>query len=295
MKKPAILTFYCDWDRCPDNMLGSCFAEFRDNGAENLVFSSVWMSRVLREPSFFGFLKNVARGKIRFMEMHSVYGESYDLASMVTARREGLIRDHIRSMQYAADLGCRTYTVHVGAYDSVVDHVPNEVLRPLAVESLEKLLPAAEKLGMIIAVENAFERSNTPEEVMYYVDHFRHPNIRCCFDCGHANIMDTFPGKGAYGHYMTDTVWSGRIEHCSDAFERMAPAMVTCHLHDNDGYSDQHMPPGMGCVDWELLAKKLRNDAPELLTIQTESGIFSKGVSIRDTVERFRRIFPELL
>lgn len=55
-------------------------------------------------------------------------------------------------MEYAADLGCRTYVMHIGAFDCYYKDTTLEEMRRLAVESLEKLIPAAEKLGIIIAI-----------------------------------------------------------------------------------------------------------------------------------------------
>ena len=129
---------------------------------------------------------------------------------------------------------------------------------------------------------------------MYYVNSVNHPNVGCCFDSGHALVMDTYPGKGAYDSYMTDEVWSGRVENFSEAFESMAPAMVTCHLHDNDGFSDQHLAPGDGIENWEVLAGKLLTLAPKLMSIQSEAMVFSRGLAVTDVVRRFRRIFPDL-
>ena len=74
----------------------------------------------------------------------------------------------------------------------------------------------------------------------------------------------------------------------------MAPAMVTFHLHDNDGFSDQHLPPGNGIENWEQLAGKLLTLAPKLMSIQSEAMVFCKGLAVTDAVRRFRRIFPDL-
>ncbi|MBR7130586.1 MAG: sugar phosphate isomerase/epimerase [Lentisphaeria bacterium] len=289
-----IFSFFCDWKKCPDELLASSFAEILDNGVSNFVFGEIWMERILQEPKFVATLRHLAGNRVKFHDMHAPYGECYDLACPGTGRRDELIKDHIRALAYASDFGCRTYTIHIGAYDSVFFHTPNEVIRPLALESLEKLVPWAEKYGVILAVENAFERSNTPDEVMYYVDYFDHPYVKCCFDSGHALIMDTYPGKGEYGDYMKNDVWSGKVENYTGAFEKMSPLMVTCHLHDNDGFSDQHKIPGDGIEKWDILAGKLLNNAPELLSIQTESVIWGYGISITKTISRFREIFPGL-
>ena len=291
MNNNLIFSHFCDWYRMKDEALPSCFALCRDLGMKQLVFIDPWIERILKEPKFVSFLRTSMRDRVEFFDMHAPYGECYDLAAMGKGRRDDMIQDHIRGLGYAADFGCRTYTVHIGAYDSVVYKVPNETLRPLALESLEKLLPYAEKYGVVIALENAFERSNTPDEVMFYVEHFNHPNLGCCFDSGHANVMKSGKNK-VYGNYMKNVAWWGEVENYDGAFERMAPAMVTCHLHDNDGLSDQHLVPEAGTENWELLAENLLTKAPKLISIQSEASIISQGHSLVEVRDLFRKYFP---
>ncbi|MBR2345203.1 MAG: sugar phosphate isomerase/epimerase [Lentisphaeria bacterium] len=294
--KNLVFSHFFPLEYVSDNMLPSIFAEFRDNGVKNLVFTDCMIKRILKDPAYFGLLKRICFNTgIKLVEMHSPFGECYDLACSTAARRPGMIQDHITSMRYAAECGSRTYTIHIGAHDNVYLKVPNEVVRPLALAALEQLIPEAEKLGIVIAVENAFERCNNPDEVMYYVEAVDHPNVGCCFDSGHANIMEDFPGKRQeqYGPHMHN-VWLGDVVQFANAFERMAPRMATCHLHDNDGFSDQHLLPGQGRSDWKVLADKLLNHAPQLLSIQSEVNVISAGCSIRKLCDTFREIFPGL-
>lgn len=289
-----VFSHFFDWQAIPDALFRSCLNEIYEAGVRNLVFADSWIIRILHEPQDMGMFRHLLQNKFITNDMHAPYGECYDLACADRGRREDMIRDHQRAMGYASDFGCRTYTLHIGAYDSVFFHKPNEEIRPLALDALEKLIPSAEKYGLVIAVENAFERSNTPEEVMYYVNAVDHPNVGCCFDSGHALVMDSYPGKGEYGSYMRDQVWSGKVENFSGALEVMAPAVVTCHLHDNDGFSDQHMPPGIGIEKWDALAEKLLTQAPRLISLQSEAVIFKNGYAPSDVIRRYRKIFPGL-
>lgn len=290
-------SYYFDWHHCPDQLLNSEFAQCRDLGIKKLVFVDKWIERLLQEPKFAAVLKLAAQsGNISFGDMHAPFGECFDLAAAGCERRNDMIKDHIRALGYASDFGCRTYTIHIGAFDSVFFATPNDDIRKLAVDSLEKLIPYAEKYDIAIAVENAFECSNTPHEVMYYVNYFNHRLVGCCFDNGHANIMAATPGKdrNLYSSYMRNTVWGGEVELCDNAFELMAPRIFTCHLHDNNGYSDQHSVPGNGNVNWEELAEKLLNHAPQLISLQTEAKVFAEGLSFSEIVKRYRKYFPVL-
>lgn len=282
---------YYSWKIVPDEMIPGIFAEFRDNGVEHLVFSSIWSIRMLSEPGFYPSLMLMARrAGIKLGAVHAPWGAIYDLNCPDMGRRPALIEDHKTAMAYCADAGCRTYTVHVGAYHNVFMRTPLEVLRPLALDTLEKLLPTAEKYNLVIAVENAFELPNSAAEVVGLVKHFASPYIGCCYDSGHANMMMPFPGKdpACYPGYMNDS-WPDGVQETADTLKLMSPYIVTAHLHDNNGYGDEHKLPGMGRIDWPALMAELRA-CPRLLSLQAEAITVPHGHSVRGTVEAYRKV-----
>jgi len=71
------------------------------------------------------------------------------------------------------------------------DHepVPNDVCDTRAREAIGKLLPAAEKLGVSLNIENIFFNGYlmTPGEMLAFVDSFQSERVRVHFDTG--NIM----------------------------------------------------------------------------------------------------------
>ena len=195
---------------------------------------AIWATRLLREPSFFAPLMTMARkAGIRLGAVHAPWGAAFDLNCSDTARRKGLIEDHKTAMAYAADAGCRTYTIHVGAYSWVMEHVPMPRLRELALDTLDKLLPEAERFGLVIAVENSYEPPNSASEVVGLISKFDSPHIGCCFDTGHACLMSPFPGKerSKYFDEINDAWWEGLVE-TADSFEKMKPYIVTSHIHE---------------------------------------------------------------
>ena len=106
-----------------------------------------------------------------------------------------MIDGHKRALCYAAETGCRTYTIHIGAGQYNRFRTPVQTLREAALRTLDELVPHAEKLGVVIAVENSFEPPNTPDEVLFLLEHFNSPALGCCYDAGHANVMAPAPGK----------------------------------------------------------------------------------------------------
>jgi hexulose-6-phosphate isomerase len=69
------------------------------------------------------------------------------------------------------------------------DPVPNDVCDQRAREAVRQLLPQAERAGVFINIENIFANGFlfSPQEMVGFVDSFRHPNVKIHFDTG--NIM----------------------------------------------------------------------------------------------------------
>ena len=65
--------------------------------------------------------------------------------------------------------------------------------------------------------------------------------------------------------------------------------MVNCHLHDNNAVKDQHLPPGMGCVDWKNIVSLLKR-APRLKCIQSEVKIVNNNISFSKLSSLFNTI-----
>ncbi len=96
--------------------------------------------------------------------------------------------------QAAHDLGTKNLLVVPGAvhmpWREDHDPTPNDVCLARAKESVEKLLPQAEKLGVHMNMENIFFNGflMSPMEMVDFVDYFNSPYVKVHFDTG--NIME---------------------------------------------------------------------------------------------------------
>ena len=287
-------SYFFDWMALPDALCNNIFNEFKDNGVTNFVVTDTMLRAALVNPRVFTRFKRMSLiHNITFGDAHLPCGQPYDLCCAERARRKGMLEDQKRAMAYAAELGCKTCTVHMGAYESVYFKTPNDVLRPYVVESLGILLEEAKQLDIVLAIENSYERSNTPGEVLYYMSCFDTPHLGVCYDAGHACMMEDFPGKKREKYFAPmDHVWGDVVECYHDAIGDLLPHMVTCHLHDNDGYSDAHQMPGDGRIEWKELIAKIKT-APRLLTMQSEVLMIDNGYSVRRLVDTFNKLLAE--
>ncbi len=106
----------------------------------------------------------------------------------------------------------------------------------------------SKKLGMNVAVENLFEDRDVSlgrtrccselDEIFEIITRFNSPNVGCCWDFGH--------GQVAFGEKMTENL------------EKIAPLVISTHVHDCNYDMDIHVPPFMGIIDWDTSMKILK-------------------------------------
>jgi len=130
------------------------------------------------------------------------------------------------------------------------------------------ILEKAGDLGVRIALENAWEER--PEVLAHLIEILPAGAAMACLDTGHIN---------AFSHLTVRRWW-----------EVLGDRVIALHLHDNDGLSDDHLPPGAGIFDFPSLAALVRERQPvPLMTLEVEipraiegrrylEELFSRGV-----------------
>jgi sugar phosphate isomerase/epimerase len=176
---------------------------------------------------------------------------------------EGLI-------SYAAEVGASHVVYHAA---NLPDEPASEDARLGETRALAELASRAERLGVIIALENQAPvyplpdaLSFTPLTLRAMAKRISSPSVGLCLDLGHVNIV--------------------AARRRTDPLELIEPALdraVLFHLHDNlDARRgddsppeldplrlDLHLPPGRGSVPWQRLAPLLarKRGAPLILEV----------------------------
>jgi sugar phosphate isomerase/epimerase len=111
----------------------------------------------------------------------------------------------------------------------------------------EKAVEAAEKFGVILALEN----SVYAQYVHYLLSNIKSRSLGFCYDSGHESAYT--PTEDYLSHY-------GDI-------------LVAMHLHDNDGVNDNHFLPlhKNGVINWEDKISKLKKTKlfGEMITLES--------------------------
>ena len=271
----------------PDNVLRHTFAEFAANGVTNIAFSEGWCREILNNPSFIEQLKNYAADfGLTYSAAHGLWGPDYDIALADKDARKVLIEGHCKMLDILVEFGIKTYTVHPH-YDFDDEKRSDEQHRSNCIDTLEKMLSHAEKSGIVIAVENNFTPPCTAERIADLCSYFNSPWVGANYDTGHAHILDPSPVGKKFSDIDPLPHWKlYPQEFQQHQLETMLPYLVTCHIHDNDGLIDSHMPLGKGNIDWPYVMKTLAK-APRFIEYQSEISIVNAGRSVRTIVESF--------
>ena len=105
--------------------------------------------------------------------------------------------------------------------------------------------------------------------------------------------MEDAPGKDPMlvNPYIRTRLWHDRLVFDPEStLERLAPYVVTAHIHDNNGFADEHKMPGAGTIDWKSTVSRLLA-CPNLEFVQNEADWRRDGVSVPEVVSAFARLF----
>ncbi|MBM3701161.1 MAG: sugar phosphate isomerase/epimerase, partial [Actinobacteria bacterium] len=180
--------------------------------------------------------------------------------------------------------GGRFLVVHPGDFCQTEEE--RSIRLGFSINSLDEILPYAEKNGVCIAIENMPNSflGDSPEELLYIIGQVRKKisnkgAIGICFDSGHA--------------FLTKTIDIYLNKYLSD--------IIGMHIHDNFGdinmdyrYApdDKHLPPGKGCIDWASFIKKVKKSYKgafvfEIMPWQNSNNIISLLGDIKSFIKKF--------
>ena len=154
-----------------------------------------------------------------------------------------------KSIMLCQHLDCPYLVVHPFFF-GYNDQLDGKVEFDAKISGYSQLIPAAKQYGVTVCLENMFmayknkiyaASCQDPGEVNRYIDTLNEiAGQKCfafCYDSGHSNLIgrDVYTVIRSLGH---------RIE--------------CLHIHDNDGWEDQHLAPYMGRLDWNRFILGMR-------------------------------------
>ena len=162
---------------------------------------------------------------LRLLDLHGSAGVEKKWVSTTEYVRLAGVELVANRVEMTARLGGRVTIMHLPAEPTDADLA--EAYWDTIRRSLDALAPVCRGAGVRIAIENGHM-----DVVSRVLDESDPGLVGLCYDSGHGNAS----GVGL------------------DYLARLQDRLVSVHLHDNDGLSDQHKPMFTGTVDWERLA-----------------------------------------
>lgn len=219
---PVPVTYYFDFKRTNDLMRPYVMHEFASYGVRHLVLGECLLQLILGDRTMVKTLsQEMAAEGLSFLDSHAVFGPYLDLCCPEPdARAEMLLRLKLQ-LHIIAALGVKTVTIHTGN-ETHYPSWPLEVLFDFIKRSLDELLPLAEKLGLVICLENIWFQINTADRLLAIKREYPSDALGFCYDSGHANLMDkgrNFPGSKPF------TAWSPALPRFDDRFWKKCSPM----------------------------------------------------------------------
>jgi sugar phosphate isomerase/epimerase len=185
-------------------------------------------------------------------------------------------------LDYGAEIGAGIVVYHAR---DLIDEPESQDLQLAETRSLGRHAARAEKLGIVIALENLApfypgreHLSHTPMTLRSLVHRLSSPAVGLCLDLGHAHVVSDL-----------------RHSELGELIEPVLDCVAIFHVHDNLGARrgglsapevdplrlDLHLPPGRGTLPWaDLTAWLLAHKAPLMLEVHpphrgSPEGLFS--------------------
>lgn len=200
----------------------------------------------------------------------TVWGPPLSIASGDAAARTRAVDETLAALALARTVPYRHLVVHLGQPDAAPrPHGDNN--RDAVCRSIDTLREAAAAARVKLALELIPNRLSTAAALVRLLDDLDLRDAGVCLDFGHA-----FLGG--------DLV---------DAIETVSGALLTTHVHDNRGVTDDHLVPFEGRIDWNqalFACQKVGYDGVWTLEVANTSTPAAVLARAREACGRFRDI-----
>lgn len=214
--------------------------------------------------------------KMRVVSLHGPFGEGYDLSNPDREIRQRAVREIINTLNILDDLGGDKLVVHGGIRIKEGGNRKSYLFNMR--KSVEEILKVCDKKKKILALENMLPGivCDSADEVWEIVNSFTSVYIGICLDTGHAHI-------------------AGDLVQAAKKFQSR---LLTLHISDNSGTSDQHLLPGEGNINWSVFLSTLAQgsyDGPFIYELIKREDNISILKQARSIYEKFRTLFMKNL
>lgn len=177
--------------------------------------------------------------------VHLPFG-GIDIGSPFEHVREGAVKELKRSITTAVDLGATKAVFHAGTYVHPQIWTQESVEHSL-IDSIQELTAHAQQHGITLGMENV---PNPFVTVLDFPALFDATAVHATLDTGHARVNEVTAAE----LYQILEQHGNRFTHV--------------HLNDTRGASDDHLPVGMGSIDFRTMFESLPDHWTGSMTVE---------------------------
>jgi len=170
---------------------------------------------------------------------HAPFAPHIDISALNGSVREVAFGEIVRAAEAAAVLGAHYFVLHPGPEESLEVSAREERLQRMenTVGVLNRVASRCRSMGIRCVLENKLPHLlfGKTSDVLWILDALDTTDVGACLDTGHAFL-------------------SGEFEHL---VSKLMGHLKMLHIHDNRGRNDEHLAPGDGFIDWEMLLREL--------------------------------------
>ncbi|MCR4923213.1 MAG: sugar phosphate isomerase/epimerase [Lachnospiraceae bacterium] len=187
-----------------------------------------------------------------------------------------IVKKYIAHFRFASILGCGVVGTETGAcnreYKFEESNHSKEAL-DVFIENLKPVVEAAEKFGVIMAIEPVYKHIvYNPERARMVLDKINSPNLQIIFD-------------------PVNLLYKGNIDRQDDiineVFDLMVDDIAVIHMKDFEvnGEELKSIPAGQGGLNYKLLLEKIKKNKP-YIHCTLENTAPENAIATREFVER---------
>jgi sugar phosphate isomerase/epimerase len=173
---------------------------------------------------------------MRVHSLHAPFGHDVNITSPEPAQRRQALHRLAGAAEALRLLGGSHYVIHPGGEDQRWTW-DREARLALSVEGLNEVWGECRARGLTLVVETPLPHllGGQPDDFAWILARLPEDGTGVCVDTSH-----TFLGGFLF-----------------DVIRRFGPRIVHVQASDNRGVSDDHLPPGLGLIDWTRVVASL--------------------------------------
>jgi sugar phosphate isomerase/epimerase len=180
-----------------------------------------------RDPGISAQIRTLSEEYDIVPDYHAPYQEPWDIGRLSPEKMAEFLQEVVAQTKR---LGGTRATVHMGSH-------PIGIAREEVIENVAMAFADVADADVQLCTENSTtcyqqtELGVTTDDFVRFFEIIGDKSVGWTFDVGHANVTGNLVEL---------------LEHFGDRLQGT-------HLHDTDGTSDGHLPPGKGTIDWDNL------------------------------------------